>query len=131
MEASPGADTALYAGSEGNDNGFGVRGVFHGPDSSHPIETHYYFDEQIQKIQQLIDTRWLYNISPPADTVFWKKPGAGPSARKRSLFPDGFGHRVSKNDVCFLAEGAEIGFLCCPVWQGKLLKTQIITFADR
>ena len=68
---------------------------------------------------------------PPAETVFWKKPGAGPSARKRSLFPDGFGRRVSKNDVCFLAEGAEIGFLCCPVWQGKLLKTQIIIFADR
>ena len=49
--------------------------------------------------------------SPPADPVFWKKPGAGPSAQKRSLFPDSFGHRVSKNDVCFWAEGAEVHFL--------------------
>ena len=35
------------------------------------------------------------------------------------------------NAPAFLPEGAEIGFLCCPVWQGKLLKTQIIIFADR
>ena len=54
----------------------------------------------------------LVLVSPPADTVFWKKTGAGPSSTKRGLFPDGFGHRVSKNDVCFVEEGAEVHFLC-------------------
>ena len=39
MEVSPGAETVSYAGSEGNDNGLGIREVSHGPGPSQPIET--------------------------------------------------------------------------------------------
>ena len=70
-------------------------------------------------------------ISPPAETVFWKKPGAGPSTQKRGVISGRLGPKGSGNAPAFWVEGAEIGFLCCPVWQGKLLKTQIIIFADR
>ena len=68
---------------------------------------------------------------PLAETVFWKKPGAGPSGKKGGVLSGQLGPKGSENAPAFLPEGAEIGFLCCPVWQGKLLKTQIITFADR
>ena len=40
------------------------------------------------------------------------------------------GPKGSENAPAFLPEGAEIGFLWRPVWQGKLLKTRIIIFAD-
>ena len=68
---------------------------------------------------------------PPAETVFWKKPGAGPSGKKGGLVQGQLGPKGPGNAPAFLPEEAEIGFLCCPVWQGKLLKTQIIIFADR
>ena len=69
--------------------------------------------------------------SPPAETVFRKKPGAGPSGKKGGLAQGQLGPKGPGNAPAFLPEGAEIGFLCCPVWQGKFLKTQIIIFADR
>ena len=78
-----------------------------------------------------VGCRCLSRLSPPAETVFWKKPGAGPSGKKRGVLSGQLGPKGSENAPAFLPEGAEIGFLCCPVWQGKLLKTQIITFADR
>ena len=40
------------------------------------------------------------------------------------------GPKGSGNAPAFWVEGAEIGFLWRPVWQGKLLKTRIIIFAD-
>ena len=70
-------------------------------------------------------------VSPPAETVFWKKPGARPSGKKRGMVLAQLRPKGPGNAPAFLPEGAEIGFLCCPVWQGKLLKTQITIFADR
>ena len=73
----------------------------------------------------------VFQEGPPAETVFWKKPGAGPSTQKRGVVSGRLGPKGSGNAPAFWVEGAEIGFLCCPIWQGKLIKTQIIIFADR
>ena len=52
MEVSPGADTVSYAGSEGNDNGLGIREVSHGPGPSYPIETHVASEGSLLLVQR-------------------------------------------------------------------------------
>ena len=74
--------------------------------------------------------------APRQRRCFGKSPEPVPPPKKGGWWSQWFrvsrlGPKGSGNAPAFWVEGAEIGFLCCPVWQGKLLKTQIISFADR
>ena len=70
-------------------------------------------------------------MKPPGRDGVLEKARSPSLRQKRGVVSAQLGPKGPGNAPAFLPEGAEIGFLCCPVWQGKLLKTQIIIFADR